>query len=472
MNYWPSTPKKTPDRTLREFRGVNKLDPFSISDEYATDMSNLTSDKYPAFTTRPGFSMVGDVRPWTTKILGLGLWKNSELHATSTGSWYRFAGGSWGSLASGLNNQSEWSFANFDGSFPDIHLIGANGVDPLKVYNGSTVTNLSGAPAGGSFIINYMNRLFCAVGNLVRASGLNLATDWTSAAGNDTDSYSISVDTTDGETVNGLKPGIGHVTIFKPNSMHELFGADPSNVRIEPITFEVGAINNKCVVTLNGVMYIIHRTGIYRYAGGTRPNRDFSQPVQWYIDNMNAEGRLTSCCGTDGQKLYFSIPMASTVSPDTILVYDPKFDMWCVWKGFMALHMAQSASDIFMGANDTKVIKLGGSTDAGLPITWERISKPFGAEQLSRKIRWTRTWVVCDVPSGSTLNVHVSPSPTGSNDWISAGSITPQTGVQSSRIIFSPTQLANSNYLRVKFSGTGPVTVHEWDRDQIEFPIV
>ncbi|WP_308636103.1 hypothetical protein [Paenibacillus silvisoli] len=405
-------------------------------------------------------------------VKGLGVWKNNELHAVSNGAWNRYSGGTWSSLASGLNTAAEWSFANFDGSFPGINLIGANGVDPIKVYDGATVANLAGAPANGNYIINYMNRAFCAVGNLLQASELNIATNWTTIVGNDVDPYTISVDTTDGETINALKPGIGHVTIFKPNSMHELFGSDPSNVRIEPITFEVGAINNKSVITLNGTMYIMHRTGIYRYGGGTKPSRDFSQPVQWYMDNLNQTAISKCCAGTDGQKLYFSIPVSSSTTTDTVLVYDPEFDAWSVWNDFTALHMVQTASTFHFGMNDGKVIQLGGTTDNGAAITWERISKPFSAEQMSRKIRWTRMWLVADVPAGSTLNVYVSPSATGNSDWVSAGSIAPQTGVQSARIIFTPQQTAQSNYMRVKFSGTGPVTVREWDRDEIDFPIV
>ncbi|WP_308636105.1 hypothetical protein [Paenibacillus silvisoli] len=35
---WPGTRKKIPSRTIREFKGINKLDTYSIRDEYAADM--------------------------------------------------------------------------------------------------------------------------------------------------------------------------------------------------------------------------------------------------------------------------------------------------------------------------------------------------------------------------------------------------------------------------------------------------
>lgn len=470
MRPWPPVQEVAPSHVMREFRGINKLDPFSIAEEYATDMKNISSDKYPAFSVRSGFSLVGTA--FANPITGLGSWKNSELHATSNGSWYRYTGGAWSSLLSGLNATAEWSFANFKGNLTDINLIGANGVDAIRRYDGSTVQTLTGAPANANYITTYSNRLFAVVGNTIHASELNVPTNWTTTINADSDPFQINVNTTDGETIVAMKPGIGHVTIFKPNSMHELFGEDISNVRIENIDLEVGAINNKSVVTLNGILFFIHRTGIYRYGGGTRPSREFSQPVQWYIDNMNTTARGKCSAGTDGQKLYFSIPMDSSTVTDTILVYDPKFDMWTVWKDFNTLHMAQSTFYMYMGMNNGRVIQMGGATDNGTAISWERIWKPMGSMSLNKFIRWFKMWFLCDVPSGSVLNVYLSPSATGDSDWTQVGTIAPSTTYQSARIILTPTQIANTHYVRMKIAGTGPATVYEFDRDQREFPLV
>lgn len=471
MRPWPPIQEVAPTHVMREFRGINKLDPFAIADEFATDMKNLISDKYPAFTTRPGYSLVGSA--FANPITGLGSWKNSELHAVSNGSWHRYTGGSWGTaLATGLNATADWSFTNFKGNLTDINLIGANGTDAVKRYDGSTVQNLSGAPSNANYITTYSNRLFAAVGNTIHASELNVPTNWTTTINADSDPFQLNVNTTDGETVCAMKPGIGHVTIFKPNSMHEIYGEDVGNVRLETIDLEVGAINNQSVVTLNGILFFIHRTGIYRYGGGTRPSREFSQPAQWYIDNMNATARGKCSAGTDGQKLYFSIPMDSSTTTDTILVYDPKFDAWSVWKDFTSLHMAQSSFNMYMGMNDGKVIELGGTTDNGTAITWERIFKPMGSMSMNKLIRWFKLWFLVDVPTGSTYNIYLSPSAVGDSDWTLVGAIESKTSYQSARIILTPTQIGNANYVRMKLSGEGPSTTYEFDRDQREFPLV
>lgn len=39
---------------VRELKGVNKLEPFSISDGHATFLKNLTSSGSPSLTVRPG----------------------------------------------------------------------------------------------------------------------------------------------------------------------------------------------------------------------------------------------------------------------------------------------------------------------------------------------------------------------------------------------------------------------------------
>ena len=470
MNPWTSPAPTRPTQEIKEFQGTSRLDPYTISDGQSASQRNICSDAFPALSVRPGFSLVGG-GSLAVAIQGLANWKNTELHTVAGGNWYKVSSGLWSiSLASGLSNSASFSFANFKGGFSDINMIAANGVDAPRVYNGSTVTTLSGAPATGNYVISYDNRVFMVVGNLLYASGLNLATDWTST-GTDSSPYQLSIDTLDGESVCGLAPGIGHVTIFKPNSIHELFGSSPSDVRKEPVTFEVGALNNQSIVSLNGTMYFIHRTGIYKYGGSYSPTRTFSQPVQAFIDEMYKPAANRCCAGTDGRKLYFSVPSPTSTLPDTTLVYDPIYDIWTVYKDFLALQYAQSMSNFYVGLYDGRVVQWGGTTDNGTAINWEWVSKPFSGSTYSQKIRWNRQWITCDVPPGSSLYAYVSNQPTGDSDWVQIGAVTSPSGIQSARMILAPGQ-AFSNFLRIKFSGTGPCKIYEWDRDQIDFPVV
>jgi hypothetical protein len=79
-------------------------------------------------------------------------------------------------------------------------------------------------------------------------------------------------------------------------------------------------------------------------------------------------------------------------------------------------------------------------------------------------------WLIVNVPAGSSLNIHVSKSAAGDGDWVQIG--TTITGsLQSVRIPLNMGALAMGNWLRVKFSGTGPCDIHEWDREQEAMPL-
>lgn len=466
MNHYPPI-KNRPPIVQRTFRGINKLDAFSLRDDEASDMSNIASDKYPALSVRPGFSLLGLAMP--AAINGLGAWKDSELHAVSNGTWYKWNGTAWVSLASGLNVAASWSFTNFKGNLSDISLIAANGVDPVKVYTSGSVSNLT-APSGLKFIEQYADRLWGVTGNELKYSAYRSANDWTTAAGDDADSGFIICETPNGENISGIIAGINHVTVFKPNSIHELFGYSPSDYRFVPVTYEVGVMNNNCAVVFNNVMFILHRTGIYKYAGGVMPSKIFSEPVQWYVDNMNAAAANIAALGTDGSKLYVSIPMNGSTSNDTVLVYDPQYDVWTVWNGYTGSRFAKIGEDMYIGNNDGTVRKVGGLADNGAPIAWSRVSKPFTGGSMSQSIRWFRMFLVLDVPAGSSLNIHVSKSASGDSDWIQIGN-TITGSLQSVRIPLNVGALAMGNWLRVKFSGVGPCNIYEWNREQESMPL-
>jgi hypothetical protein len=449
--------------TQREFRGVNKLNAFSISDVYASDMINLTSTNYPALTTRPGYSVLGGVIG--SKVLGLGVWKNMELHAVfNDGTWRKWDGSSWTTLASGLNTSAEWTFTNFKGNLSDVNLIGSNGVDPIKRYDGSTVQNLSGAPSGGKYITQFADRLWCAVGNELKASAYRMADDWnppSDPADEDASGWYTVIETPDGEEINGIHAGLSKLTIFKPSSYHELYGYAPSDYEVRTVTFDVGVRNNKSAVTLNGVMHFLSKS-IYQYAGGMLPVKGYSEVVQDYVNRVGQH----SCLGTDGQNLYVSLQIGNTM---TILQYDEMKRAWNVWRGIQAVHFAQMGNDLYIGDLEGRVLKLGGSTNNGNPIPWLWVSKPFTAPSMSQTVRWTRMFVTVDLPAGSTMNVYLSK--TLEEDWELAGTITAQSDLQQHRIPITTRMAANAKFIRYKLEGTGPVTIYEVAWEQQELPL-
>jgi len=467
MQIWPNIRSRVPSKAIRVFFGVNKLDPFNIREIFATHTINRTINDKGEHTTRPGYSVLGT---FGTRVLGLGVWRETELHAVfNDGTWRRWNGTSWDTLASGLNTTAEWTFTNFAGNLGGVCLIGTNGVDSARYYNGISVQVLSGVPAGANYITQYADRLWAAVGNELHASAYRMATDWTTVNGDDADSWYAVIETPDGETINGIGHDMSKLIITKPSSMHKLMGYAPSDYTIQPVTFDTGQINNKCGVTVDGWLYQLFDNGLYRYAGGSAPERDFSARVWEFFGRIQSAGKALSSLGTDGTKVYSSLAVNGPV-PDTLIVYDTKKDTFFVWEGISAIHFAQIGTTLYIGDASGRVLRLGGTTDNGAAITWSWVSIPFVAESMAQTIRFKRMWLTVDLPTGSSMNVSLSKY-VDSDTWESVGSLTAQSDIQRKAIYVASNKVSLAKQLRYKIEGSGPCTIHEIAWEQDTYPV-
>jgi hypothetical protein len=472
LNYWPRISPKKPTHTQREFLGVDKRDPFSLDPRLSPLARNFISTNAPALTVRPGFSVLGGAIG--TRVLGLGAWKESELHAIfNDGTWRKWTGSTWSTpLASGLNTSAVWSFCNFKGNLGDVNLIATNGVDPMKRYDGSTVSNVPTAPAGANFIETHDNRLYCAVGLKLYFSPIGIADNWNLVEQTPADGGNFDKNTPQGESIIGLRAGSGHVFVLFPSSSWELYGTSSEDYSYMPVAEDIGGLNDQCIVNLGGLIYFLDETGIYVYSGGTRPRKEFSAAVQWYVDNMNKSAKLTSCMGADGRYLYVAIPMsANATAPDTILVWDSVTGIWNVWDGIDAVLMAKVGDTMYMADAQGRVLRIGGTTDNGAAISWEWQQKPISASSMGQLIRWRGLWVTAVKPAGSTLQVYITDQPIADSGWKLAGTFGSNIDMQMLPMPVPPALMANARFLRQKITGTGPATIYETSWDQIELPI-
>ncbi|KZS48125.1 hypothetical protein AWU65_20430 [Paenibacillus glucanolyticus] len=443
---------------IRDFKGLNSFDALSIPDNFFTDIENMTSDDYPAVSTRPGFSVLGS---FGSRVLGMGVWKDRELHAVfNDGTWRRWNGGSWTTLASGLSTWADWSFTNFQGNLSDVNLIGCNGVDPVKKYDGSTVSNLSGAPSNGKYMTTYQNRLWCAVDNELWACALDQPDRWDKFTGNKDDSYRRQMESTRGEQINMLTGSLTKLTIGMPNSLHELYGALPEDFTTKLITEDMGVANHKSAITQEGFMRFIHKVGIFEYGGGVLPNKSFSDVIGKFVTGVTD----TSVAGSDGTKLYFNL------TPDRMLVYDPRpgVQAWSLWRGIHAAQFASMQNQLYIGDAHGRILRMEGSTDGGDPIRWSATTKPFNGGSIAQKMRWYKLWMVVEL-TGS-MDIHLSSS-IGGEDWTLVQSIAGSSSPQVRRVIIPVSKFARENWIRVRFSGTGWARIHEFTRQTRQLPL-
>lgn len=471
---WPrSTRRSLPTNVQRTFQGINRLDAFTIGDNFATDIKNMTTENYPVLSTRPGYSVLGS--SLAARILGLGVWKQTELSAISNGTWYHYTGGAWSAVSGGgsLNTSANWSFTNFKGAFGSIYMLAANGTDPVKQYDGSAVSSLTDAPAGGNYIETFAERVWCVVGNDLHGCALGNATNWSTFNGDDADPYIKTVETPDGETINAIQAGNSHLTIFKPNSIHELFGGVPSDFRTIPVTFNTGAVSNQAITSVEGTFYFIHQTGFFQYSGGTLPDKNFSKPIQDLINRINPAQIAKCVVGSNGKYVYSAIPLDSATEPDTIIEYNTEFGVFSVWKDFAPLNMATMNGTLYVGGVEGQIRQVGGSTsDNGTPISYNVISKPYAAGSLAQKMMWKRAWITANVPTGSTMNVGLSKSDSGDSDFSTVQAIPADNVIEGTRVIIPTTTVSFANWIRYKVSGTGPVDIKEFAREEEARPIV
>jgi len=173
-------------------------------------------------------------------------------------------------------------------------------------------------PAAGSCpdmtdITTFMNRIFGINGKEVYASARGEYNDFTTFVPtdpNDLGSEAWQVRIEQQEDYIAIDKYQNHVVIFKPNSMFELYGAYPTQFRIQEVA-EVGCCDRRSIAEVSNVLFFAHRSGIYNYSGGM---------PKLISQKLNIQGDiLEAIAGTDGRMYYVSI---KTAAEQKLFVYD------------------------------------------------------------------------------------------------------------------------------------------------------
>lgn len=447
---------------IRQFAGISGQDAFSLPDEVMVKNKNISTKNMPAAKAREGFASLASI---TGKTTGIGSYKEKELIAISGGVWRKWDTSVWTDIKTGLDVDAKWSFTNFVGNFGGVRLLAANGKDSVKVYNGTTLTNLSGAPSGMNYIVGHENRLYGAVKNELHYSALRNPTDWNTVD----ESGQIVIENDGGEDISAMIAGTGKVVVFMPHSIHELYGTGPINYRLQLITEEVGCVSHHSAVMVSGVLYFLSHDGVYRYTGGAVPKKDFSLAIQPIIERVNTAAWSEVVAGTDSERYYISLPIDGATTPNITLEYDPMYDVWNIWDfGFVPTAYGRIDEKMYVGATD-KVVQMGGSSDDGTPTPYMMETKPFSFGSLATHSRLYRLWLVADVPTGSTMNIYLSNDRSGDGSWELVKSITADDDVKSTPIYIPVDKSFHHHWTRLKIEGVGPVTIHELSRQERVF---
>lgn len=460
---------------IRAFDGINVMNPFSIKDSYASSMKNLSIDHYPSLSTRMGYIQIKN-KLWDDNVPVNALYvfeysgSSYDLHVLIKKSWYRynFDTNFWELLNDTMLPDDEtikWDITTFVVDENTKYMIlSAKDQDVLKYCN-SQVTKLDGAPKGLCSITNHDNRLYGALKNTVYYSALRKPEDWKTV----NDSGSIVVETTNGETINKLIASSGRLTIFKSNSIHELYGTNPANYQLKVVTEDLGSPYGNSIQTIDGILYFVSYQSIYRYTGGVNPKNDFSLPVNNLIKRINQNVKDKIYSWSSEHRYYVALPLDDSTEANTILEYDSTFNTWTVWtlpSSFSCLPRIYN-NEVYFANIKGEIMKFDkdATLDDTTAIEWEWISKPFTVTSIAEKMTWYKMWVVADIDQDATLNAAVSTTVDG-DDWTVFQTINARSDITTKEIIIPHDLIYNKNLVRIRLFGKGKVTIYEVSRQE------
>lgn len=188
-----------------------------------------------------GYTQIGNTLPGQGKVLGVAVWDGRqfairEISGGGTATLYEFTSGSWSSVGTGLPvGRYEIIVGNFYATAASeaLFMVCPNG-KPYQ-FDGSTLTEITGAQSGAKFLAVHQNRL--ALGfeaGSVQLSAVGDPTDWAGANG----AAEIGAQ----DHVTGLSSSTGGVLIiFCDETVKGLYGSATSNYEVKMISQNSGA---------------------------------------------------------------------------------------------------------------------------------------------------------------------------------------------------------------------------------------
>ncbi len=417
------------------------LPPTEIPIGLATDMQNLHTGSYPHLRPRPPRSTAAVPALPTGTLRFFGVCVGEKLCAVIGDTLYVLQNRVWKSFGQLFSSTTGRIHAtDFMG-----YTIFADGIT-CKRFNGEEISAVSksGSPGPCAFLATNAWHLFAASekDNYLRYSAVEDMTDWTAPG----DAGQELIETAQGAFGSALTSYGGHILYFKKNAIFELYGTDPVNFSLLPISGDIGCAAAATITEVDGRLYFLGRDGVYTYSGGARPTR-ISFPVQRFIDNA---GDLTlAAAGSDGVRYYLALPQVG--GKTVVLVYDTRINAWFSEDNVPFFAFARTTEGFFAAAVDGTVYAFG--VEGTETVTWSYTSRPYLCEN-SLFQNWHRLYIRAEVANGAHYTVAVSPWLSGEG-FSTVGEITQSGLVQ----IELPTRFFGAPHLRFRLSGAGDVTI-------------
>jgi hypothetical protein len=452
MAQWRALPANLDKRAMNNFEGgLNVGRPsFELKGDMSTDEVGFSTDEFPALLTRKGRTTYGTSGAAVTRLLTN--YAQTHLFRAVGGKLQYHNGTDWTDIAT--LTDADWDATNFNNK-----LLITNGTDNVKQWNGTTLSDLSASAPKGKYITNDTVRVWIAKDDVLYFSGFLAESDWTSAE----NSGSVQYYTPNGGSITGLKNFANHICIWKKDSFAEIFGTNYYNFRLIENSNDIGCVSFKTIQEVGDTLFWLGQNDVYAYKGG-RPI-PVGQRVRKYLNDIN-QTYIDKCFGgTDGLRYYLGLVTGANTEPDTLLIYDPRYDIWRVRslnENFR--YSAQFNNLWYIGDSAGQTWKMNdGTTDNGTAISWSVTSKPFDEGLPDTEKEYYEMHIQAYLPTGSTLTVSVSTDDRGTT-FTPVYTATTDDMAQNMNIIIPLDTVPITEWFRYKLSGTGPVTIYKVTR--------
>jgi hypothetical protein len=455
--YWGKSLRQRPKpQAVTIGEGVNTYStPFEIKKSEAVSSLNTSSRVFPALSVRPGTTVMFGTGTSAIAIPnGAGVRAGSTAHVIDGTTWKYWNGSSFTNVATGLANVTG-KILEFN-TETDRYTLLFNGTDK-KSWNGTgAAADLTDAPATKLITVDDY-RLYALAGSNIKCSASSSVSDWT------------TVDDADTLPITGMEGAGTAIAAFNDmvigwsdKTMHILYGNDVEDWQLmDPI--RCGCVSDRSVIEKNGVLYFLDYNEYKMFTGGIPVN--MSQRVKTYLEAINYTYKEKIVAGNWGKYIYLSIPYGANATTNTItLEYDTELKRWYPWnKGY--LNFFNIGNDLYGITSAGVAEKLQqGTSDGGTAISWSHVTGVWNGAPIRPKKVLSNLWMIVDLPVNSTLNIAYSTS-VDNNDFVSLYNFTASANEQNVRVQVPTTALQAIDYFRLKFSGTGPCTIHFAEED-------
>lgn len=426
-------------------------------DEESTAESGLDTFLYPAISLRKGRTSYGSSGGAVTNLLT----NLSNTHMVrSVGAYLQYvsSGTTWTTIAGGFASV-DWDSCNFDVSGPVV--IVTNGTDVPQIWNGTTLTAMTGTPPKGLYITADPSRVWMAVKDVIYFCKFQDPNNWTAAE----DSGSVEYFTFNGGNITALRNFNNLKCVWKKNSFAVIYGVSYFDFRLVEVSNTIGCVSFKTVQEVNGRLFWLSGSDVYVFTEGM-PSA-IGQKIKNILDSINT-AQISKCfSGTDGLRYYLGLVTGANTEPDTMVVFDTRYNIWRVYDTAIP-NLRYSVffnNQWYCGNAAGQTFKMNDSvyTDDGTAIPWSYTSKPYDEGIKEAEKEYYEMHLQTYLPTGSIMTVSVSTQDRGTSFTL-VDTLTTDTVEQNQNTIVPMDSVPLTHWLRYKMAGTGYFELNEVQR--------